>query len=218
MLPSPSPRFYLVGVILSGAGALILALRVGLRKRPGSRPRALLAAGVLALAVGMTVFGAGLWIDAERAREENTMTLYYEVSVGMNGTGPVALLLPAPGDERFWDALNVTNGSSTLRLDHTASDTSVVLTAYGNVTFRVQVGVSPLGNWSFTRVTYASDGTRGPTSNATIEMSTASSETAVLLSVDASIGTVCESYFLFIDAAVHAGVGKYPTESGLMVC
>lgn len=219
MLPSPSPRFYLVGVILSGAGALLLAMRGARGRAPEPRPRMLLAVTVLTLAAGVALIGAGLWIDVERAQKENTTVLSYNVSVRLNGTGSVRLVLPAPADPRFFASLNTTNGSSTLRLVHTPSETSVVLTVYGNVTFNVRSELATtVGNWNFTRLIPLTNGIPGSGLNASIERSSAAPEAVVFLELYASIGSFCESHFLSVDAAVHEGVGEYPTQSGLMVC
>lgn len=218
MLPSPSPRFYLVGAILSGVGALLLAIRSELRKRPDARPQALLAAAIFALAAGLVVVGAGLWIDVQYSRDQNTMELWYHVSVQMNGTGPVTLLLPAPTEERFFNALNATNGSSTLRLQHAGSDTSVVLTAFGNVTFQIHATIYPLGNVRYSRVVYLGYGSTGPLSNATIELTTVSSVTSVLLDLDASTSTVCQGWALMISAVIQEGVAQYPADTPGIVC
>ncbi len=215
---SPWPVYYFVGGVLAGAGILLLAMRTRLRPRPDARPRARLAVAVFALAAGLVVFGAGLWLDAERSRQENTMSLWYHVSVRMNGTGAAILSLPAPGDERFFDVLNVTNGSSTLRLSHTATEASVVVTAYGNVSFEVLAEAYPLGNWSFTRVTYVAYGPQGPTWNATIGLRTSRPEASVLLNLDASLGTFCLSHGLEVDATIQEGVGDYPATAPGIVC
>lgn len=216
MMPSPAPRFYLIGVIVSGVGALVLALTGRARRLPGSRPRPLLVAGAVTVAIGLAVIGAGLWADAVYKAEMNSSTLWYSVSVTTNGTGPLRIVLPAPSDARFYEALNATNGSSTLRLNGSGSEASVVLTAFGNVSFQVRAELPTASvNRSFTRL----DGQPwGSSRNAMIEMVAPLEGAAALVRVDASIGLPCTSSTLHIDSWVTEGTGWYPAQTATMVC
>ena len=217
MLPSPSPKFYVAGALLSSAGAL--ALWSGLRRGRTPFPRTLLALGALLLVIGVSILGAGLWIDADYYSELNTTTLWYRVSVQTNSTGLFRLLLPAPSDGRLFDALNVTNGSSSLRLSHTAADTSVELSTHGNVSFEVRATVaSPMVNSSFTRVTPVGAGAWGLVSNATVELVVPHPGVIVHLQLDASIGLVCETHMLIIDSQIEPGVANYLAQTPTSVC
>jgi hypothetical protein len=180
---------------------------------------AVFAVAALAIAVGVAAIGAGMWVDAQREAELNTRVLWYTVSTRMNGTGPVRLILPAPSDARFFDALNATNGSSTLRLNHTSSDTNVVLTAYGNVSFQIRAQVAATsGNWSFTRTAYSGVTVGGPVSMATVELWDMEEAATVLLSLAASISWLCEGHLLQLDSTVHPGIASYPADAVTVVC
>lgn len=219
MIPSPAPRYYLVGAILAAAGAVVLLLRAlqGRARAPG--PRSLFVVGIATLAVGVTVAGAGLWLDADYNARMNATSFSYTVSLAMNGTGPVQVSLPAPSDARFFDALNVSNGSSSLRLNASGADTNVVLTAYGNVSFDVHVQVAtPPTNWSVTRIGLCTDGADGLVCNATIQMTAPLSGSKALLTLRISIGTVCSSTGLEMESWIAAGVAGYPARRFGIVC
>lgn len=220
MLPSPAPRFYVLGALLAAAGALVIALRGGRRELPPSRRRAIFAVGIAALVLGAAAVGTGIWIDTQYYGALNTTILRYRVSLTMNGTLPVRLLLPAPSDARFYAAMNMTNGSARLRLNHTTADTSVILTAYGNVSFEVRSAVPTASvNGSFTRVRFLDVGPEGPESNVTIEMMTIPfGGVSVLLALDASIGTGCTSRTLTLHSWIRPGVADYTAQTPTMVC
>lgn len=219
MLPPPSPRFYIVGAILSAFGALVLAWWNALRKKPDPHSKSLLAFAVLALAVGVAITSLAVWVDLGRQVELNTTVLWYTVSVQTNASGPVRLILPAPSDARFFAALNATNGSSSLRLNHTASDTNAVLTAYGNVSFQIRASVATIvGNWSFTRVAYPGAWVGGPATNATIELWDGEKNATVVLSLDVSISWQCATHSLRLESTVHQGIASYPAEDLTSTC
>ena len=220
MVPSsPSPRYYLLGLVLAGIGALLLAMWAYLHRPWERRERPLLIAGVAVLAIGVVLLGLGWWMGVQFARAENTNTLTYDLSVRMNGTGPVIVLLPAPVDARFYPALNATNGSSTLRVSVTSPDASVVVMAYGNVTFQIQAAVYPAGNNSYTRTAAPSSGYISGSANASIELdaANASAEVRVTLYAVISLGA-CAIHYLTVETYVHTGVRLYAVRYGWAFC
>ena len=219
MLPSPAPRFYIAGAILNAAGAIVLALRANRGGPPKAHPLALLAVAAFSIAVGLTITAAGIWVDVQYNAELNTTHLSYRVSVAMNTSGPVRILLPAPVDERFFNALNVSSGSSSLRLNHTAAETNVVLTAYGNVSFDVQTRLPTRAvNWTFTRVSAMGLGSYGPISNVTVELPASPSDAAVRLTLDATIGAGCVAWSLSLQSWVVEGRRDYLAQTPTVVC
>lgn len=218
MLASPAPRYYLVGAVVAAAGALLLLLRFGRRGLSAPHPRGLLAAAVACVAVGAVVFGAGLWIDADYNARLNATTLSYTVSVTMNETDLVQIVLPAPSDARFYDALNLTQGQSSLRLNRSATDTSVLLTAYGNVSLQViaRVPTQPT-NWSFTRV-LCGYGANWMACNATIGMRAPRSGVRALVQLDMSLGTSCYSTGYEVNSWIATNTADYPAQRIGIVC
>lgn len=217
MVPSsPSPPYYLTGGILAGCGAILPTLRTAFRRRPW--PRGLTFAAVLLLAVGLILLGAGYWMDVQFAREQATNTLTYDVSIRVNGTGPVTILLPAPVDTRFYSGLNTTSGSSTLRVVGTPPAASVLVVAHGNVTLWVQVAVYPAGNDSYTRVAAPPEPFFNTSSNASIELDAMSPGTTVLLSLIITIFGACQTHYLSMDTVLRTGVQQYPARYGYAFC
>ncbi len=219
MLPSPAPRYYLVGVLLSCVGGLVLWLR-GLRGGK-SIPRSwvAIAAGIVLILAGVAVVGVGISIDVQYYTGLNTTVLDYDVSVQVNESWPVRIVLPAPVEPRFFSAMNATNGSATMRLNHTATDTNVVITAFGNITFRIRTSVPTAEvNAGFTRLNPSDQTPCYPGCNATIEVSGVPSGETVFVSLNASIGVVCENHSLSIAAWVREGVGQYPAVNPTTVC
>ncbi len=218
MLPSPAPRYYVVGAIIAAAGALLLLLRLGRRGFPTPHPRGLLAAAVACVAVGGAVFGAGLWVDADYNARLNATELFYSVSVTMNETESMRFVLPGPSDARFDDALNVTQGLSSLRVNRSTTDTNVVLTAYGNVSFQVTARVpTPPANWSFTRI-LCGHGANWMACNATIGMQVPRSGMKALVHLDVSLGTTCYSTGYEVSSWVAATTADYPAQRIGVVC
>ncbi len=157
-------------------------------------------------------------MDVQFAREQATNTLTYEVSVRLNGTGPVTILLPAPVDTRFYAGLNASNGSSTLRVVGTPPTTSVVVVTYGNVTFQVQTAVYPAGNDNYTWVAAPPEPFLNNTTNASIEMDPANPGTTVLLELHTSIYGACQTHYVAVEAVLQAGFGTYPARYGFAFC
>ena len=219
MLPSQAPRYYAAGVLLSAMGALLLALRIRRRGKP--TPKALLVIGVETVLVfaGVAIIGIGLQVDEQYYAYLNTTRFSYQVLIRMNASGPVRLVLPAPSDPRLFDAMNVTNGSASLRLNNTATETNVVLTADGNVSFEVRAQVpSASVDWGFTRLTFEGPCYEGPTCNAAIEMSALSPDFGVVLTLYASIGSGCSSLLLQIEAPLEPGASEYPAQALMATC
>ncbi len=218
MLPSPAPRYYVAGAVIAAAGAFLLLLRFGRRGLAAPHPSGLLVVAVACVAVGGVVFGAGLWLDADYNAQLNVTALSYSVTVTMNETGLVQIVLPAPSDARFYNALNVTNGSSSLRLNRSAIDTNVVLTAYGNASFQViaRVPTQP-ANWSFTRI-LCGYGPNWEACNATIRMQAPGSGWRAFVQLDVSLGASCYSTGYEVHTWIATSTGNYPAQRIGVVC
>ena len=124
--------------------------------------------------------------------------------------------LPSP---RFWDSLNVTNGSASLHLIHTATDTYVRLESVGNVSFSVRS--SYVGTSLDTRVTHASSGpspSGGLGMNVTLELATVAPGTTVRLDLSLGLESFCASFLLDLHTTVSAGSGGYPAEWHYLPC
>lgn len=218
MLPSPAPRYYVVGAIVAAAGALLLLLRLGRRSVPPPRPRGLLAAAVACVALGGAVFGAGLWVDADYNARLNATELFYSVSITMNETESVQVVLPGPSDARFYDALNVTQGLSSLRINRSATETNVVLTAYGNASFQVTARVpTPPANWSFSRI-FCGYVANWMACNATIGMQAQQPGLRALVHLDISLGTTCYSSGYEVNSWIAPTTADYPAQRIGVVC
>jgi hypothetical protein len=218
MLPSPAPKYYLIGVLLSALGSLVLALR-GRRGKESPRPRIPLAVGIVALGLGVAIIGMGVVIDLEYNTRFNTTTLSYDVSLQMNGSWSVRILLPAPSEPRFYDALNVTNGTASLRLNHTGTDTNVVLNAQGNVTFRVRAQVPTAAtDRTFTRLTACGLGRVTLECNVTLEVNGLPAGMKAYLILHGSLGVGCEWHTLDLVSWVSAGTSEYPAQAPTAVC
>ncbi len=219
MLPSPAPKYYLLGAILSAVGALVLLLR-GRRCGPGTpRPWIPLLVGALVVAAGIGAILVGASLDAQYNAGLNTTGFVYQVSVEMNGSWPVRILLPAPSDPRLYDALNATNGTANLRLNHTATETNVVLTAQGNVSFLVQSEVPTAAvDRTFTRLDSCSVGGYGPECVLVLQVDGLPTGTKVHVTLLAEIGVTCETRTLSLDAWVGAGITQHPVWALSVVC
>lgn len=219
MLPSQAPKYYLAGVLLSALGTLVLALRGRRRGAPIPRSWKAIAVGIVLLASGIAVIGIGISVDMAYNAGFSTTVMSYRVSLRMNGSWPIRILLPAPSDARLYDALNATNGSASLRLNHTSTETNVVLVAQGNVTFqiRTQVPSAAIGR-DFTRLAPCGLSSAGYECNATIELRGAPAGMKLLLTLMASIGVVCESHLLSIVSWIGEGVAEYPAWTPTVVC
>lgn len=168
---------------------------------------------VAALVVGAAVIGAAIYIDTVRWTTWNTQSMTYRASVRINGTGPVTLILPAPVDARFWGALNLTNGTSSLRLTHTTADTYVVLSATADVAFDAHgefVGSSLI--WNLTHVSFTDAGPYSVQANVTIQMSAVGVATTAFLTLDIFLGDFCYDRWYSVETVVHQGSSLYPMD------
>jgi len=157
--------------------------------------------------------GAMAHVDTVRWMTWNTKSMTYRASVHLNGTGPVTLILPAPMEARFWSALNVTNGSSSLRLTHTTTDTYVVLLAAGDVAFDVHADfVGSFLNSNLTHLSFTDGGPYSLQANVTIQMSAVDATTTASLTLDISLGGFCHSRSYSLKAVIHQGSARYPIE------
>lgn len=219
MLPSPAPRYYLVGTVLAAVGAVVALLRAWRRGKPTPRPWVRILVGIVLIIVGAAVVAYGILVDNQYKAGLSTTVMNYDVSVRMNGTWPVRILLPAPSDARLFDALNVTNGSASLALNHTAAQTNVVLTTHGNVTFRIRATVPTAEvSQSFSRVSPGGPNPCYSGCNATVELTGVPAGAKVFLSLAASIGVTCVTRTLSLEAWISEGVAQYPAVTPMMVC
>ncbi len=219
MLPSPAPKYYLLGAILSAVGALVLLLR-GRRRGPGTpRPWIPLLVGALVVAAGIGTILVGASLDAQYNAGLNTTGFVYQVSLEMNGSWPVRILLPAPSDPRLFDALNATNGTARIRLNHTATETNVVLTAQGNVSFQIESEVPTAAvDRTFTRLGSCSAGGYGPECVLALQVDGLPTGAKVHVTLFAEIGVTCETHTLSLDAWVGGGITQYPVWALTFVC
>lgn len=219
MLPSPGPKFYLVGAVLAAIGAFLMSMRGRRGEKPVSRARVSMVVGVVALGVGIAVVGVGIAIDLQYYAAFNTTVMSYDVSLEMNGTWPVRILLPAPSDSRLFDALDVTNGTAHLLLNLTAAEASVELQAQGNVTFRVGATLPTASvDRTFTRLASCTAPGDGLYSCAAIELSGVPDGAKVFLRLSAGIGVPCESHGLDLETWVAPGIASYAAETPMVVC
>jgi hypothetical protein len=211
---------YLV-FFLFGFGALFifLGLVILTKRRLGNyvRFRKPMAAAVTALVVGSVAVSAGVGITTFLWTEQSTTSMYYRVAVQINGTSPVILHLPAPGDPRFWNPLSVTIGTSSLRVNHDLTDTYALLHATGDVTFEVLASFTPSPtNLSVSRVAQTGDSYRDW--NASIDMS-ADSGTTVALTLEIRLDNYCYGLRYQLMAIIHVGSAQYPMEPpSIIVC
>jgi FlaG/FlaF family flagellin (archaellin) len=212
---------YLVGAVIIFFGFLALNTWIrGLTGKGPDQPSTILAASVAAFLLGSATVALAIGIDQAQTTTLNTRTLVYHVDVRINGTAPVRLLLPAPGEPAFFEALNVTQGASSLRLNRTPTDTNVVLVASSNVTFdvRTQAVVSAF-NGTITRIRLPSPvGPTGREVNTTIEMTAGSPDTRVDLVLDIQLLEACRFTFLEVSATVVVGAAEYVGERTFAVC
>ncbi len=209
--------FFLFGL---GALFIFLGLIILTRRRLGNyfRFRKPTAAAVTALVVGSVAAGAGLGITTVFWTEQSTTSMYYRVAVQINGTGPVELYLPAPGDARLWNALSATNGTSSLRVDHTLTDTYALLHATGNVIFEIHTSLMPApSNQSLSRI--AQNGDSYPEWNASIDMSSADPRTTVALTLEIRLDNYCYYLRYHLMTVVYVGFAQYPMDApSIVVC
>lgn len=219
MLPSPAPKYYFLGAILSAVGALVLALRGRRAAKSVPLPWAPIAVGATIVALGVAAIATGISADLEYNARLNTTVMEYDVSIGMNGSWLVRILLPAPRDPRFFDSLNASNGTASLRLNRTATDTNVVVTTQGNVTFRIRAEIPTADvDPGFTRMSSPDQNVCYSGCNATVELGGVPAGAKVFLNLQASIGVACESHLLGLEAWISEGVARYPAWMPMMVC
>ena len=209
--------FFLFGF---GALFIFLGLVILTKRRLGNyvRFRKPMAAAVTALVVGSVAVSAGVGITTFLWTEQTTTSMYYRVAVQINGTSPVILHLPAPGDPRFWNALSVTDSTSSLRVNHTLTDTYALLHATGNVTFEVLSSFTPSpSNQSVSRVAQTGDSYRDW--NASIDMSSADPGAIVALTLEIRLDNYCYGLRYQFMAIIHVGSAQYPMEPpSIVVC
>jgi hypothetical protein len=209
--------FFLFGF---GALFIFLGLVILTKRRLGNyvRFRKPMAAAVTALVVGSVAVSAGVGITTFLWTEQSTTSMYYRVAVQINGTSPVILHLPAPGDPRFWNPLSVTIGTSSLRVNHDLTDTYAILHATGNVTFEVLSSFTPSpSNQSVSRVAQTGDSYRDW--NASIDMSSADSGTTVAVTLEIRLDNYCYGLRYQFMAIIHVGSAQYPMEPpSIIVC
>lgn len=219
MLPSPGPKYYFIGVLLAALGALLLTLLGRRRGKQSPRPWIALGAGAAVLALGVAAMGMGIVTDLEYYTRLNTTEFSYDISLQMNGSWSVRILLPAPSDRRFYDAMNVTNGTASLRLNHTATDTNVILTAQGNVTFSVRAQVPTAAtNRSFTGLTSCGLGHNEIECNVTLAVSGVPAGMKAHLVLHGGVGIFCEWHSLDLASWVSEGTAGYRAQRPTSVC
>lgn len=207
---------------LFGFGALFIFLGwvILTKRRLGSyvRFRKPMAAAMTALVLGSVAVSAGVGITVFFWTEQSTTSMYYRVAVQINGTSPVMLRLPVPGDPRFWNPLSVTIGASSLRVNHTLTDTYALLHATGNVTFEVLSSFTPSpSNLSVSRIAQTGESYRDR--NASIDMSSADPGTTVALTLEIRLDNYCYDLRYQLMAIIHVGSAQYPMEPpSIVVC
>ncbi len=212
---------YLV-FFLFGFGALFIFLGLVIlrRGRLGNyfRFRKPMATAVTALVVGSVAASGGVGITIFFWTEQSTTSMYYRVAVQINGTSPVMLHLPVPGDPRFWNALSATVGTSSLRVNHSLTDTYALLYATGNVTFEIHSSFRPSpSNQSVSRVPQI--GHSYQDWNASIDMSSADPRTTVALTLEIHLDNYCYELHYQLMAIIHVGSAQYPMEPpSIVVC
>ncbi len=158
-------------------------------------------------------------IDAEYNAGLNTTGFVYQVSLEMNGSWPVRILLPAPSDPRLYNTLNVTNGTASLRSNHTTTETNVVLVAQDNVSFRVQTEIPTAAvDRNFTRLNSCSIGGYGPECGVLLQVDGLPAGAKIHVTLLAEIGVTCETHMLSLDAWVSNGIAQYPAWTPYVVC
>lgn len=210
--PFPTVLVYGAGLAFVLLGILLAypKIRAFLFRSLPSPGRRRTAAVLAAIVFGSLLIGAGAYTDTVRWTWEHTRSMSYTVSVEVNGSGHVSLVLPAPADSRLWNRLNATNGSASLSLVHTADDTYVLLETDRNVTFVASARfVSPAFNMNLTHTAYDSMGTNGAGMNTTVTMVLETPGTTVRLSLDVVLGDYCYAYAFSLQTTVHAGTAGY---------
>ena len=211
---------YLVGsvVVLLGFLALHTWIR-GVMGRGPDQPGSILAASAIAFLVGAATIAIGIGIDQATTTNENLRQLLYHVEVDLTGPGPVQFLLPAPGEPSLFHALNVTNGTSTMRTVVSGTDVSLLLTATGDVSFDVRAQVvTPVFNGSFTHVALI-PGAVVSNANVTIEMTAdGTNGTSANLVLQIQVVESCHAETLVLQATTHEGRMEYPGTLTNAVC
>ena len=199
---------YLVGSVIVFLGFLALHAWIqGITGRGPDSPGTTLAASAVAFVVGSATIAVAIGIDQDQTTILNTWTLTYHVEIVIRGPSPVTLTLPAPGEPSLFRALNVTNGTASMRLDAVGGVPKVIVTASSNVTFDVRSQVvAPIFNLTLTRI---SSPVTGP-ANATIEL-VANGTTATTVDVVLSIriSGSCGSETFFLADGIREGVAGY---------
>lgn len=210
---------YLVGSLIVFLG--FLALNTWVRGITGKGPDqpAILAASAMAFIIGSATIAIAIGIDQSQTTSLNTRSLVYHVEIRVRGATPVQLVLPAPGESSFFAALNVTNGTSSMRLDRTANDTSVVVVAMGNVSFDVRAQVvTAVFNETLTHVSPI-PGSGVPNANVTIRMTAdGTNTTTVDLVLQIQIVESCRFKTLLLDHTIQEGVAAYLGTVAVAVC
>jgi len=212
---------YLVGTVIIFLGFIALHTWIrGIMGKGPDQPATILAASAIAFVLGFSTVAIAISIDQTQTTTLNTRTLVYRVDIRINGTGPVRLVLPAPGEPAFFDALNVTNGASSMRLNRTASETNVVVIAASDVAFDVRRQVvTSVFNDTITRVLPSvPPGPLGRNVNATIEMTAGSSTTTVRLILDIQVFEACRFTTVELESVVSIGVREHTGTRTFVVC
>ncbi len=211
---------YLVGSVIVFLGFLALHTWIrGLSGKGPDQPSSILAASLVAFLIGSATIAITIGIDQAQTTGLNTRSLVYHVEVHIRGSTPVRMVLPAPGEPLFFAPLNVTNGTSSLQINRTANDTSVVLVAMADVSFDVRAQiVSPDFNETLTHVSPLS-GPRVLNANVTIRMTAdGTGATTVDLVLQIQIVESCRFKTLLLAGTVQEGVADYPGTLAVAVC
>lgn len=211
---------YLVGSVIVFLGFLALHSWVrGITGHGPDQPATILVASAMAFLIGSATIAIAIGIDQTQTTTLNTRSLVYHVEVRVHGSTPVRLVLPAPGEPSFFSALNVTNGTSSMRLDRNGNDTSVVLTATANVSFDVHAQVATsVFNETLTRVSPV-PGPSVQNANVTIQLiADGTNTTSVDLVLQIQIVESCRFKTLVLGGTIREGVAVYPGTLTVGVC
>ncbi len=177
-------------------------------------------ASVLAFLVGSATIAVGIQLDSVQSAVENTRTFRYTVSVHTNGTVPLRFVLPAPADNRVFDTLNRTNGTSSMRIV-LANVPYVEVYATGDVRFDANVVfIGTAFNRTLSRVFLRDPSfTASSSGNASVELyGDGSGTTTARLRLTITFAEYCRGSELVLDAIIHEGIAFYPSPYTISRC
>jgi hypothetical protein len=217
----PPPGVLLVaGTILVFLGIFLIAREPRKPGRWRNESNRTLIVPLVVLAIGSASLAAEFVIDVARLPPPGSTILFrYSVSVEPSTSAPILLRLPAPVDEKTWDRMHATNGTSSLSLSGNGENLTVEILATQAASFEISFVLrSSTVNASLTRLRYVWPSASGPY-NASIELiGNGTGTAAARVHLHVSFEAQCYGRIYDLDQLVEEGLREYPTASLEYVC